>query len=303
VRPDLDAAAGDGHVCLADGRIIAFRSFGDRNGQPLLALHGTPGSRLKFSATDAAARALGLYVIAPDRWGYGATSPRPAPSLRAFADDMAALCDQLALARLGVLGVSGGGPYAAAVAAGLGKRVTALALVAPVGPIAETPAAEMGRFHRLCFGPLARSPRSAALVFGSFRRLIQASPRLAMRVAMARVPPSDRETLRSGDVAARLARTFAVGLAPGTVGPVTDLALFGAAWGVPLESISAPTRLWLGTADRNIPLAAARGLASRIPGAETVELAGEGHLWVARHYGEVIGWIASAGAARVSSPG
>ncbi len=166
----------DGSLSLGDGRIITYRTYGDPGGRAVIALHGTPGSRLKFSGTAEAARRLGLRVVAPDRWGYGGTSIHPTPTLPAFADDVARLCHHLGLDRFAVMGVSGGGPYAAGTAALLSSRVTALALVAPVGPIAGE-AVPMTRFHQFCFGPLARKPTAVELVFRNFARLLRVAPR------------------------------------------------------------------------------------------------------------------------------
>ena len=258
-----------------------------------------PGSRLKFSVTDGPARDLGLRVIAPDRWGYGGTDVHPAPTLAAYADDVGALADRLGIGRFAVLGVSGGGPYTAAVAAKFPDRVLAAALVAPVGPIAGEPDSEITRFHRFCFGAFATSHYPARVVFGAYRRIIRASPGLAMRVATARVGPKDRETLAAPGVLTRLADTFREGLREGAEGPGIDLDLFSRPWGVPLANVRAPACLWIGTDDRNVPISAARRLASRIAGCEIVILPEEGHFWIALHYGDVLDWIAQ----KTSGPG
>lgn len=286
----------DGELRLPDGRRLSWREGGDPAGRPLLALHGTPGSRLKFDVTDAPARTVGLRVISPDRWGYGGTDPHPAPTLAAFADDMRVFADRLGIDRLAVLGVSGGGPYAAAVASALGHRVGALALVAPVGPIAGERVA-MSRFHAFCFRRLARAPWATRRIFASFRMLLGASPRLGMQIAMSRAGPTDRRVLATGGVAERLGRTFAEGMRSGTVGPVTDMALFAAPWSLALGEATAPARLWLGAHDRHVPLAAARLLAERLPRCEVVEMADAGHLWVSLEYPTVLGWVAETIAA------
>ncbi|HUA06485.1 MAG TPA: alpha/beta hydrolase [Solirubrobacteraceae bacterium] len=60
-----------------------------------------------------------------------------------------------------------------------------------------------------------------------------------------------------------------------------------------LGEISAPTTIVAGTADRVVPIAAARRVATQIPGAELVELAHAGHLLHQHHAGELARVIAS----------
>jgi pimeloyl-ACP methyl ester carboxylesterase len=289
-------------IALPEGRQITVCERGAEGGFPVLALHGTPGSRIKFDVADEPARLLGLRLISPDRWGYGGTSPHPRPSLRAWAEDMAVLADSLGIDRFSVLAVSGGGPYAAAVAACLPTRVEALALVAPVGPIANEEGLEMRAFHRFCFGPFARSPVAVATVFAGLRRLLALSRPLGMRIAMSNVAGADRTVLASGGVDQRLARTFALGLAPGTRGPVTDLHIFSTPWNVDLGAARVAARLWIGTEDQNVPFDAARRLCRKLPTCELETIPGAGHLWVALNYPHVLGWIANTKGAASAAP-
>jgi pimeloyl-ACP methyl ester carboxylesterase len=278
---------------LGDGRALGFRVWGDPQGQPLLFLHGTPGSRLKFSIGHERGRELGVALVAPDRWGYGLSGVPAAPSLALFAADMAALMDHLDFRRFAVGGISGGGPYATAVAACLGPRISALALISPVGPIVDAGCAgELPRFQRFAFTVLPRLPRVTAAVFGIFRCTLGHTPRLAAELATMRSGPADKAIIRRPPTGPRLLESFREGLRPGLRGPITDLAIFSQAWGLNLAAIAAPTRLWLGTADTAVPLGAARALAARIDGCIRTELAGEGHLWVAANYSQVLDWIA-----------
>jgi pimeloyl-ACP methyl ester carboxylesterase len=217
----------------------------------------------------------------------------PAPSLASFAEDLGRFADRLGLGRFSLLGVSGGGPFATAVAAELPERVVSLALAAPVGPIAGEPDDEITPFHRFCFGALAQRPATVALVFRAFRAVLDVSPDLAMRMAMLRVAVADRQVLGRTEMAARLGQTFKEGLRLGVVGPVTDLTLFGKPWDIDLEGARLPARLWIGTSDRNVPCSAARRLAHRLPRCELVEIKGEGHLWIADNYHTVLAWSAS----------
>jgi pimeloyl-ACP methyl ester carboxylesterase len=280
-----------GSVVFGDRRRLRWRAYGDPNGSPLLCLHGLPGSSLLFSIAHDAASDLRLRIIAPDRWGYGDTDAHPAPSFRHFAEDMGNLADHLGLGRFGVMGVSGGGPYAVSVAAHLADRVAALALVAPVGLTADADGGKLSAFHRFCFGPFARSPRAVHIAFSVFRRIMLWSPRAGVAIAMARVPPVDRRVLAAG-TRERLQGVVLESLKRGPTGPAIDMQLYGRAWDVPLDRVRAPSHLWIGDQDRNVPVAAARRLSARLPGCELTELPGAGHLWVAENYAVVLRWIA-----------
>jgi pimeloyl-ACP methyl ester carboxylesterase len=288
----MTARDGDAVLRLADGRALGYRIYGDPAGPPLLFLHGTPGSRLKLALADRAARGLGLALIAPDRWGYGLTDMASAPSLSAFAADMGALMDHLGHARFAVGGISGGGPYAAAAAAHLGTRVTALALVSPMGPVAGEACRHMlSPYQRVALGTLPRAPLAVAAAFRLFRLGLAHAPRLAAHLATLRAGPRDKALIADPEIAAHLLGSFLEGLRPGTAGPITDLQLFTRPWDLALAAITAPARVWIGTADTAVPIGGARLLAQSIPGCVLTELEGEGHFWLAADHAEVLAWI------------
>jgi pimeloyl-ACP methyl ester carboxylesterase len=281
-------------VVLADGRTLAFTTFGDAAGAPVIALHGTPGSRLKYEGSHEAALAAGLRLISIDRWGYGLSSPNPGGTLPDFARDVAALADRIGLGRFAVAGVSGGAPFAAAVAAGLDARVSALALVSPVGPIiGPVGRTWLSPFHAFCFRTLPRVPGAVPAVFGLLRMGLAAAPDRTMALAQSRSPAVDRLTIRDDATRNRLIETFKTGLEGGVSGPVADLALFAAPWGIDFGAIAAPTRIWIGLEDRNVPLAAVAALHGAIPACEMIRLTGQGHLWVSRNSHVVMDWLAA----------
>lgn len=282
----------DRSCILRDGRRLAYRVYGADDGVPVIALHGTPGSRLKYAMADGAARARGLRLICPDRWGYGLSRAPRHRSLAAYADDIAFLADDLGLTSFAVLGVSGGGPFAIAVGAQLRGRVSALALVAPVAPDAgKLSDASISRFHRFSFGILPNIPGVIRLSFWCFWALLRTSPRLAIKIAASRARTADRAVLADPDVWMDLAATFKSGLKSGVSGPVIDMSLFSGDWLVDLQNIAAPARLWVGLDDRNIPRVPALRLGNRIRGLKVIELEGAGHYWICLHYDEVLDWV------------
>ena len=141
--PAAPSAANDTELRLPDGRAISFVRLGDPDGRPVLALHGTPASRLGFDFLHEPAAALGLQVLCPDRPGIGGASASPTPSVAAYVADLTAFADALGLGPVLALGYSGGGPYALAAAAVAADRVTAAATMAGVASL-DRPGAEVG---------------------------------------------------------------------------------------------------------------------------------------------------------------
>lgn len=304
-------------IRLADGRSILWAEYGDPHGAPTICLHGTPGSHAKFASADRLARDRGLRLICPDRWGYGGSSLPEAGvrTLGTYAHDVDAVLQHLGQSTCHIIGISGGGPFAVAVAAGLGgARVVSLGLVSPVGEIAPAPFAQgnerhrasgttavtpaasrlrLSAFHVFCFRILPHVPGGVAAVFHLFRLGLTVAPVVTLAAILAKAPPADRKTLRSKTVRTDIVAMFRRGLAPGVGGPVADMQMFANTWDVRLEGVTMPTRIWIGTKDRNVPLTAAVQLAQTLPQADLIRLDGFGHYWIVTHVGDVLDWIAS----------
>lgn len=266
---------------FADGSRIGFAEFGDPRGQPVLAIHGTPGSRFMFALTDQAARARGLRILAPERPGYGLSDFRRNGALTHAGYDMRSFADALGLSRFAVLGVSGGGPYAIAGAAAMLDRITLLALVSPVGPIADCPKrVPMTSLHRLIFKTIGPSRASGATFFWSLRHLVRFAPNLAYRGLMQRVAPSDRKVLLRPEVKANLQTVLREGLRPGIEGARQDLRLFCGPWGLRLDEVDVPAIVWQGSDDVIVPPGATYYLAETLPNCRLDVIQGGGHYWV-----------------------
>jgi pimeloyl-ACP methyl ester carboxylesterase len=278
---------------LPDGRRLGYCEYGDADGLAIVALHGTPGSRYKFGLADQEARRLGLRLISPDRWGYGLSDAPPGGTgLGNYAADIADLAQALNLSRFGVVGISGGGPYAVALASQMPERVDALALVAPVAPVSKAEERDgVSLFHRFAFRGLPRVPGAVSLAFLYFRGVLAVSPWWAARTMAARAGPPDRILLADPEIRNDLARTFRAGLQSGVRGAAMDMGYFSRSWPLDFAAINMPGRMWLGGQDRNVPLPAARKLAERIELLDIVETADAGHFWVTKHYPQVLEWL------------
>ena len=292
-------------LTLPDGRRVACAEYGDPGGLPVLALHGTPGSRLMFALADRAARERGIRLIAPERPGYGLSDYRHSESLAQIAEDLSAVADLYEVDRFAVIGVSGGGPYAVAAAAAMPDRISLLALVAPIGEVADVQL-RLSRFQRLLFRRLARRPWASRLFFGRLRLMVFRSPDTAYRWLMRRVRAADRELLARSGVRISLQAAMGEGLRPGVEGVAQDLRLCCSPWRLRFADIDVPAIIWQGSDDPVVPPEAAYALARALPNCRLDVIPAAGHYWVFSRFGLILDAVAAVlradAAAGVATP-
>jgi pimeloyl-ACP methyl ester carboxylesterase len=253
------------------GPRVSYAEYGDPDGRPVLFLHGTPGSRVLGELFDEEARRAGVRLLAPDRPGYGDSPPWPSRTLAEAARFAGPVLDDAGVATAGVVGFSGGGPHALALAATRGDRVER------VDAIACAPPPDADR----------RRPPGQRLLAA----LADAAPRLlrgVLRVqawGLARLPPrfvaaqytSDPGALPAATVEC-VRRDFVTALSRSRRGAVTEFAALDRDWGVALETVDVPVGLWHGADDANAPVAGARRLCDRLPNADLTVLDDADHL-------------------------
>jgi pimeloyl-ACP methyl ester carboxylesterase len=275
---------GDTHeLRLPDGRRVTYADHGDQAGPVVLACVGTPQSRLLPPGERERARAMGFRLVVPERPGFGGSDPMPGRTLEDWPADAVALMDGLGVGRFGVVGGSGGGPYAVACGVLLGERVTAVALVAP----AEPPDAPAHGFLPLA-DPAALRERGETMA-----RLARDDPDALDRFFAPDISEADRRQAAEADPALRAweLENLREAFRQGTDGYVEDHTISASEWSYLLPRLRQPTRIWQGADDNNVPAAATRWLADRIPGAELTLLPAAGHGLTDEVWPEVYGWL------------
>jgi pimeloyl-ACP methyl ester carboxylesterase len=259
-----------------DGRVITVEVLGDDHATPVLLCHGLADSRLAAQPLQQAARDLGLRVIAPDRPGTGGTDRRWLPQLADWADDAAVVLDALAVDSAALLGVSGGGPFAAACAARIPARVRSLTLVCPLG-LAEWPTAGMAHGERLSLALATHVPAVGGWSMGRLAALARRSPRSFLWLAATSQPDVDIRALQQPGMRESFLACYLEAFRRGSWGVAQDLRLLTRPWGFDLGSITAPTSIHHGDADTTVPVQHARLYAQAIPGARLQIHPVEGH--------------------------
>jgi pimeloyl-ACP methyl ester carboxylesterase len=275
---------------VAGGTRLGIAEFGDLTGRPIFAFHGSPSCRLNLTFVDDAARRHGVRVIAPDRWGIGLSPMADRQRLVTWADDVGALADAMGIEGFGVLGLSGGGPYALACAARLPDRIDAVAVVSSPGPMGVPELrAVMSRTNRLWSTLSVRAPIVLEALFWGIGAYARRWPEAFTRMVMARLPAPDRDALwRSGAYRAAYAPMTAEAIRTGSRGCVLDYRLQSLPWGFDPVEITGPMHLWHGDADRFVSPPHAEWLAVRIPNAIMQWCPGEGHLLILDHIEQIL---------------
>ncbi len=236
---------------LPNGRVLGYAVTGDPSGPPVFYFHGWPASRLEAALIDD----LPVRVIAPDRPGYGASSPQRGRRLLDWPVDVAALADHLGIERFHIIGVSGGAPFALACAHAL-PRVAGVALVSPLPPLASEqapPRKALGKgLSRL--QSLGRHPWIGRLLMASVRQGTRFGLFNPQKVLDGASTPLDAACL-TPLLRGRLIETWREGLRQGTAGAAADARIYASPWGFELSAITTPVMIWHGTADKVVPLA------------------------------------------------
>ena len=227
---------------LQDRRQLRYAEYGTPSGVPVFYFHGIPGSYLLFDEQIESAQRLGLRLIVAERPGYGASDYQPGRKLLDWAADMTALADALGMNRFAVLGVSGGGPYAAACAYQIPDRLTQVVLLSSVAPV------EAGLDSVLPRDPEQIQARVEALAL-----LVRENPDALFEGMFAEKSEAEREALRNYSLA-DLREAFRNGIQ----GCVDDILIGNVSpWGFSLEAIDSHIEIWHGDADKNVPVQSA----------------------------------------------
>jgi pimeloyl-ACP methyl ester carboxylesterase len=267
----------DWTIRLRDGRRVGYAEWGDPGGGPVIYFHGWPGSRVEARLGEEAARLSGVRLIAIDRPGMGLSDFQPRRRLVDWPADVVQVADALELDRFAVLGISGGGPYAAACAWKLSDRLTGAGIVSGLAPM-DVPGviAGMDWRNRLAHQLVGHVALLRRVLMAATASSVNRRPeRILERGVAAEV---DKQYLDRPEVRRILSESLSEAFRSGSRGPAWEMGIYARPWRFRLEEIRTPVRLWHGEQDANAPVAMGRFLASSIPESQASFHSDAGHL-------------------------
>jgi pimeloyl-ACP methyl ester carboxylesterase len=276
----------DGRLTLSDGRILAWRWWGPAGGTPILRLQGTPGSRLYRHPDPRIQAELGVRYLMADRPGYGGSTRLPGRGVADIADDLAALLDAQGLDRVPVMGTSGGGPHALAIAARHPERISSVSVIVGAAPLV---AEEAGRLVGVNADGYAAAERGWQPLF---ELLVDVRERILSAEGLAGVlqdaPARDRALMEDPSWQRMARANNAEALKQGAEGWTDESLALHQDFDFDPGAVAATVTWWHGDDDKNAPLSAARRAAAKLRRVDLRVCHGEGHFASLVHEQEIV---------------
>jgi len=268
-------------MTLSDGRKLGFSVFGDKKGIPLFLFHGTPGSRIWFLEDDNIAQRLGIYLIATDRPGYGLSDKKGNRKILEYSSDIEELAYYLQLDNFSVLGVSGGGAYAAAVSHCLPNKVKLCILVSTATPFLDgKPSKAMSKENRLAFFLTNYFSWLLKLVNKSQKKIIDNNPekyKKTLKKGGSHLSEWDNKILLVEEVLENGIIHSKEAYRQGVNEVIYESKLLTRDWGFKIEEIKTPIKIWHGEDDTLSPVSEVKAMEKRLLDVESHFIKNGGH--------------------------
>jgi non-heme chloroperoxidase len=277
LQDEFDHIGAEVHSLTRDGRTSYYIDEGDPDGRAVVFIGGAGTSLEAFQLTEFARTSreeLGLRVISVERNGFGESELDLDLDYADYNAEILAVLDHLGIDRFAVLAISGGGAYAAQLAAQAPERVISLHAAAAVSSTLPT------RSARNC--SLTLEQRNAQNAFWT------ANPKIWWGV-----PGSPVLVIPGWQTAAYAdaTRSFYVGGQMGDPSALSHEGMLpcGPDAVVDAQRITAPAYLYWGGADTSVPVAVMKQWQDALPNVvKATVYPGEGHTVQYRHWEQIL---------------
>jgi pimeloyl-ACP methyl ester carboxylesterase len=276
----------DGRLTLTGGRVLAWRWWGEPGGTPVLRIQGTPSSRLQRNPDPTIQRDLGVRYLMADRPGYGGSTRKPGRGVADVTDDLVALLDAQRLDRVPVMGTSGGGPHALAIAARHPDRISAVSVVVGAAPLVPVEVDRLVGVNAEGYAAAAKGWQALYDVLVPVRE--QLLGQAGMQGVLHDAPPTDRAIMESPTWQRLSRENLAEALRQGAEGWADESLALNGNWDFEPRDVKTTVTWWHSEDDKNAPLSAARRIAAQLQSLDMHIWHGEGHFASLVHDKEIV---------------
>ena len=268
-------------VVLSDGRKLGFDQRGRNDGSPVFYFHGSPSSRLesKLFLQDELIDELKIRLISIDRPGIGLSDYQTGRSVLDWPHDVLAVADHLNIDRFAILAYSLGGPYGIACGYAIPERLTRIGIVSGAAFYSNPELmANVNQGTRNYLNLPREKPWMAKTFLNGMKLVARFAPKMMVKNANSLLPPSDKRVVSDLQIQNSFIISVNEAFRQGIQGSFHESLLMIQDWGFDPKKFSAPSIIWHGTEDQNIPLQMAEHLSGLLPLSKIEILEGEGHL-------------------------
>ncbi|HEX8344459.1 MAG TPA: alpha/beta hydrolase [Actinoplanes sp.] len=298
------------HEVKAGDRILSYEIAGPADGMPVFLLHGTPGSSSGPRPRNIVLHRLGVKLVSYDRPGYGRSRRQPGRRVVDAAADVRLIAEHARIKRYAVVGRSGGGPHALAVAARNPDQVVAAAVLVSLAP-ATAPDLDwysgMAEYNTHGYAADEVQQGQDGDVSTVVERIrvraerIQRDPQALVSDLCEVMRSSDRRIVKDVGIGPLLTKTYAEALRDGPYGWIDDALAFRSNWGFEPSEIRVPVCFWHGEDDNFSPVAHTRWLADRVPHSQIQLQSGTAHFGALEILPKMLDWLKSMQEGRVAT--
>ncbi|MDX2776489.1 alpha/beta hydrolase [Streptomyces caniscabiei] len=264
-----------------DGRLVEARRFGYAHQYPIFMLHGSPGHANDPIPRNLILHLLGVNIISYSRPGYGVSDRHEGRQVADEATRIEAIADAYGIDQFSVIGRSGGGPSALAVAHLLPDRIRSVAVLAGPAPRASEPVADwttgMSDLNRQLHSHAITDRQQLAEAIYTLAEETRANPRHLLDFLRPHFSDSDHTTTDNGLFVPYLLQSYRNALSHGPYGWIDDVLALHEDWGFTLQETTMPTLLWYAEKDPFTPPDHGTRLQEAVPNAEFVITPNKSH--------------------------
>lgn len=287
----------EGRIPISGRRRIGFAEYGDSNGPLVLYFHGTPGSRVEVGLVSAEAVAAGIRLVAVERPGIGLSDYKSSRRILDWPADVEIVAAALGSASepFGIVGLSGGAPYALACVKCIPHRLTHVAVVSGHAPM-NAPGTHRGNQDNL-IEFVNRRPRLGSLGFNVAIRQFNRNPQKFLERVSESWSSADRQMVMCNpEYRAAVIDTLRQATRCGPSGLITEVRLLACPWGFRLNQLPpVPVSIWHGGCDPIAPVSMGHYFHREIAGSELIIDPAAGHLTMIKwHAGEILARFAES---------
>lgn len=232
------------------GQRFHIQEWGAIDAPVMMLVHGFPGCADQGMLMTTSPHVDGIRLIAIDRPGYGRSDLQKKLTPLKFAEQIRDFLNDKKIEQLSILSVSGGAPFAMALAYVLGDRVKKMTSVAGVAPFALKNMRYMNSQQRK--GWVLRNFIPPMVFDFAVKKIWKKGIEKIdtfLFTEMDSFSEADRKVFEHPEVGPLLVETLRTALQQGPGGVLHDMKVYSRSWGFPLSEIKCPVTLWHGLED------------------------------------------------------